>query len=396
MSFPYIKKIIVNDCFTYQNFTINASTSDNSFKHIILTGKNGSGKTTILDRICFLLKSIRTGSNIKSNIETLGERLKTHPENERLKKEYKDWNDVNLIFTADQANYLSANVYEFILSYFRYDRKVQLSNVETVTQETNFTTHIAKNPPSEDFIKTFKQYLVNKKVYQALDLMDKSNPKTNQTDIFFNKLTQILRDIFHDKQLALEFQKENFEFFLKISDERKVTFNQLPAGFSAYLSIIIDLLMRIDMIRKQKQNFSYEPAGFVLIDEPETHLHLKMQEEILPFITQLFPNLQLIVATHSPAIISSLANAVVYDLTTQEKADESIVGSSYSDLMITHFGLDNEFSSIADKILYEAEEAVAQKDIQKLKQILIDNEPQLTPSLKLEIESRIIEIESYL
>ena len=53
MSFPYIKQIKVNNCHTYKDFKIPAAELSN-FKHIIITGRNASGKTTILNRIAFL------------------------------------------------------------------------------------------------------------------------------------------------------------------------------------------------------------------------------------------------------------------------------------------------------------------------------------------------------
>ena len=45
--FPYITSIYVNDCYTYQNFNIDLI-KHQPFSHLILTGKNGSGKSTIL------------------------------------------------------------------------------------------------------------------------------------------------------------------------------------------------------------------------------------------------------------------------------------------------------------------------------------------------------------
>ena len=54
---------------------------------------------------------------------------------------------------------------------------------------------------------------------------------------------------------------------------------------------------------------------------------------------------------HSPAVISSIKNATIYDLSTQKTVADWVVGSSYSELMMVHFGLDNEFSNIADEII---------------------------------------------
>src|SRR5690606_10255153 len=240
----------------------------------------------------------------------------------------------------------------------------------------------------------FKQYLVNKKVYEAFDFMNKKNDDINQNQVFFENLTQILQNIFEDKELKLEFKQENFEFYIILKDQRRITFNHLSEGFSAFLSVVMDLIIRTDLIRKERNDFNFQPHGIVLIDEPETHLHLSMQYDILPLISNLFPNIQLIIATHSPAIISSLKNAIIFDLTSKEEVADWVLGSSYSELMVSHFGLDNEYSNIADKIILEANEAVKTKNIDKLNTILINSEKYLTPSLRLEIESHIINLKS--
>ena len=49
----------------------------------------------------------------------------------------------------------------------------------------------------------------------------------------------------------------------------------------------------------------------MLIDEPENHLQPSMQREFLLALTEAFPNCNFIVATHSPFIVSSAADATV-------------------------------------------------------------------------------------
>jgi predicted ATP-binding protein involved in virulence len=74
--FPYIKSIHVNDCFAYQNFDIDLPPLNGKpFSHLILTGKNGSGKTTILESIeaAFMIKELgltlkEALKNIQTNI----------------------------------------------------------------------------------------------------------------------------------------------------------------------------------------------------------------------------------------------------------------------------------------------------------------------------------------
>jgi hypothetical protein len=186
-----------------------------------------------------------------------------------------------------------------------------------------------------------------------------------------------------------------------LSDGREITFNVLSEGFSALLSVIMDILMRVDLIRKIKNDYTFDPPGIVLIDEPETHLHLEMQYQVLPLLTKLFPNIQFIAATHSPAVISSITNATVYDLSSQMTRKDEVAGSSFSELMVTHFGLDNEFSPVADKLIADVNqvlnEARTSKNTnearEKLQHILTENKEVLTPSLKLEIEAAILQLE---
>lgn len=55
---------------------------------------------------------------------------------------------------------------------------------------------------------------------------------------------------------------------------------------------------------------SPEKGAVFVADEPELSLHLEWQRKILPAIQSLSPNIQIIVATHSPAIIPSGAKQI--------------------------------------------------------------------------------------
>ena len=66
----------------------------------------------------------------------------------------------------------------------------------------------------------------------------------------------------------------------------------------------------------------YEKSAIVMIDEIETHLHVELQKRVLPFLAQMFPNVQFIVATHSPFVMTSLKNAIVYDLEKNERLEK--------------------------------------------------------------------------
>ena len=71
-----------------------------------------------------------------------------------------------------------------------------------------------------------------------------------------------------------------------------------------------------------KNVMAYDLEGIVLIDELETHLHIDLQKKVLPFLMAFFPKIQFIVTTHSPFVLSSVKNAIVYDLERQLRVED--------------------------------------------------------------------------
>ena len=406
--FPYIKSLHVNDCYTYKDFDIELH-DYKPFSHLILTGKNGSGKSTILRSLNSHIVSWRSGNDPANQVNSYKYHLEqenpAYDPHETLRRGYLSemflFEIVNPSYKVAPGQLWLQNRKQFVYSYFRAKREIKTKSVETVTQESEFMNMLVAGDSSDNFIQQFKQYLVNKKVEQAFYQLEKQHDKSSLIDSFFNVLTTSFRYIFEDKKLELIFQRENFEFFIKLSDDRQLTFDVLSEGFSALLSILMDLFMRVDLIRKQVGDYSYDPCGIVLIDEPETHLHLQLQEQVLPLLTSLFPNIQFIAATHSPAVIASIKNATIFDLTTKEtRISEETAGRSYSDLMVSHFDLTNEYSNIADTIIAQVDRAVAEygDNPDRLREVLQPiydaNSAYLSPTLKVKFELLMAEQEA--
>lgn len=86
-----------------------------------------------------------------------------------------------------------------------------------------------------------------------------------------------------------------------------VNFDSLSGGLHAILDISFQIFLA-----------SLEWSFFaVTFDEPENHLHPSMQAEILPRLVEAFPRAQFIVATHSPVVINSVENSSVYALSKE-------------------------------------------------------------------------------
>jgi predicted ATP-binding protein involved in virulence len=85
------------------------------------------------------------------------------------------------------------------------------------------------------------------------------------------------------------------------SDNREVTFEHLPQGFKRLISIVFDISYRAFIL-----NGDVVPSGIVLIDEIDLHLHPSLEQEVLQRFKRTFPQIQFIVTTHSPLVLTNL------------------------------------------------------------------------------------------
>lgn len=89
--------------------------------------------------------------------------------------------------------------------------------------------------------------------------------------------------------------------------------------------------------------------GIVLIDEIETHLHLELQKNIMPFLTAIFPNIQFIVTSHSPFILNSIRNVVIYDLEKNLLVENGLDNVPYDGIVEGYFGADKLSDALKQK-----------------------------------------------
>lgn len=80
--------------------------------------------------------------------------------------------------------------------------------------------------------------------------------------------------------------------------------SKLSAGYQSILFMILDIAYRLAVLNPVCKNLS-DITGIILIDEIDLHLHPKWQWNVLDALNNILPNVQFIIATHSPIVISS-------------------------------------------------------------------------------------------
>ncbi len=92
-------------------------------------------------------------------------------------------------------------------------------------------------------------------------------------------------------------------------------------GKSVLLAMVGDIARRLAIANPSLEN-PLHGSGVILIDEIELHLHPSWQRRIISSLTDIFPNCQFIVTTHSPQVVSHVKPERVYVL---EKAENGII-----------------------------------------------------------------------
>ena len=80
---------------------------------------------------------------------------------------------------------------------------------------------------------------------------------------------------------------------------------QLSDGYRNLLALVLDFARRLAQANPNWPN-PLEAPGILLIDEIELHLHPRWQQTVIPSLRSVFPNTQLIVSTHSPAVLTTV------------------------------------------------------------------------------------------
>ena len=354
----YIKNIHINKVRHLKDINIPLEKED--YPHLMITGKNGSGKTSLLNAIANHIERIANDrykyfeeykskikyfenelEKYKSKIEYFENELKVNPQNilsiEQRLQYYKNqyelfFGEVTVAFEDVDSLIRKYQDGNFIIAFYEAHRTIKnlQESINPTKPELQDKWGI-KQTSTQEFLK----FLAHLKVQEALARNEKLEKDANQIREWFVNFERLLGEIFQDKDLQLYFNYKDYSFKI-LTKGKEFKFTELSDGFAAVLDIVVDLILK--MQHKNQLTRAYECEGIVLVDEIETHLHLELQKVIMPLLTKIFPHIQFIVTTHSPFVLSSLSNAVAFDLEHQEII-EDLTEYSYESLAEGYFGV---------------------------------------------------------
>lgn len=345
----YITNIHIDKLYHLSDFDI--PIADDAAPHLILTGRNGSGKTITLNAIADFLdkvindtslnflgysKSIENGKGkISQHLQGTPEYIELQLSLERLKKLHDNlFGKINVDFGEDCGfinKYAEGN---FIIAFYEAARKTEIEEPKNPTKpELQAKTEVRTLMTNQ-----LLNFLSDLKIQEALARNEQQVTDADKIRSWFVDFESVLKNLFEDSELKLHFNYRDYTFYIETRG-KSFKFTELSDGFSAIIDIIADLILK--MQKKDTLVMDYLKPGIVLIDEIETHLHLQLQKIVLPLLTGLFPNIQFIVTTHSPFVLSSLSDATAFDMEHRQTI-ANLSDYSYQALTEGYFGVSSD------------------------------------------------------
>lgn len=260
MAETFITKIQIDRSRNIDNFSIPLDSAIR--KHLIITGKNGSGKTSLLNDLNLFLGKVEDGfyRHYESQIvhlTNLRERKKyisslqidnqfELQQNEQKIRDTEMWflafGEVKIDFTNTNDIWQKAMSGEYLIAFFDAKRQTNL----TIPSGINKVEIKKKYRIQENANTQFIQYIVNLKADRSFAKDDGEMDVVEKIDKWFARFEESLKEIFDSPDLQLKFDRKNYNFDLIEKDKLPFSLNTLSSGYSAIISIVTELILRME------------------------------------------------------------------------------------------------------------------------------------------------------
>ena len=364
---------------------------------IIITGENGTGKTIALDAIRALFygylknieRDITSSDNFlieinislfqQFNLEISG---KTKNSQDRISTNNSDFSN---LFTGVASKYKDNFVINYWTSKLSND-KFEIKNIEA--------------PETKDFLKdSLSGIHLNTDVTKLITFFDylSDSKDDNEKKVgvkVYNIIKQIIDQSITDGALS---HVSRIKLQPKISIKGKeISLDKLSSGNLYIIQRFISLLKQMYAVHINHGvpiGEINQIRGLILIDEAENHLHPKWQKVFLNNLLKIFPNLQIIITTHSPFIVSSVENARIFvctsetDYSTIKEETDFYTNKPIEEILMSPLFNTNNFNAEISELISKRKEAITSHDMVTADEIetkLLDINPEYFNYLKID------------
>lgn len=302
----------------------------------VLIGDNGSGKTSILEAISKTLSNITNEILKGSN----GKELLKSDVNNAPEKEYADVKTVfgygiglrsvegklSVAKTGKYPSYLEdlKRIGRLWLSVDRF-HEINLPCFAHYSDKRN-CHEVVEYTRKEDRFDGYREAFDDPKAFGYfmawyIRLQRKVRSDVSLSKFHLTSVDAVICSSLNMTQIYVDTSTGEEVIWFKTENGADVRFEQMSAGQKALTALLGDIARRLILLNPKLDN-PLEGQGIVLIDEIELHLHPKWQQGVLLNLQKSFPNIQFIVTTHSPQVLSTVDKSSIRKFTTNERGED--------------------------------------------------------------------------
>lgn len=311
------------DVFDVERFFETKHSTSNFLNHLSKSAKNQMAMElyTYLTNVNKMKQKIRSLNQDFLEKHAYVENLDIHNLEALIIKEYKDacFDDIQ---TINQVLLTALNVAIDVQTKSGPEEfKEQLSAIDLYQNKDRLIVALSSKDDSEN-LSTSKPYiyvqnreLKNRLVDFLKEIKNLEDAKNLVQNFLIGRIFNIiLQQLNSNSSVVTRFNTLTNTFNEFLIDDKKLSVNldqveiqvkgdshsldDLSSGERHILTLLVCIL------------FKAKNKDFLFIDEPEISLNLLWQERLLPLLTELVPNTQIIVASHSPFIVNDRSDCL--------------------------------------------------------------------------------------
>ncbi|NJL12049.1 MAG: AAA family ATPase [Microscillaceae bacterium] len=299
----------------------------------IVIGSNGTGKTAILEALTVAIGSFFLGVDYAETRHIRPEDIRVlnseYDINEQFPVEIEAWGELNgqplqwkreLTGPKNKTTYVNAmnikQVAKEMQDQIRAGENIDLPviayySTERLWKERPDTTTLSSSRLQDGYYNGLKATSNNKfftKWFEKEEMVVLQQKKDSAGLYVVRKTVSNCIDDCEN----LYFDYNRKELVMELRDGRKLPFRYLSDGVRNMLAMVADIAFRCAILNPHLRDEAAEKAhGVVLVDELDLHLHPSWQKRVVRSLKESFPNVQFIVTTHSPLILSSVQDRII-------------------------------------------------------------------------------------
>ncbi len=307
-------------------------------KMTVLAGVNGVGKTAIIEAIALVLRHLvqpeskepveyapgkfgtevpttrtfdvregRSQARVDATIELLGRTTTCGVTLERVEPDTPPGvATVELDRSLLDAQAVFAKLLEqselvplFAIGYYRDERTIEALNPARTQEEPFRLQRRQAYAEAFDGYSEFLKWLLARESYENEIIRDDPQARDGQLEAVRQAIGQGMP---HLKNLRV---RRTAQKITVTKDRVDLDVAELAPGEKTVMLLFADIARRLAMAALTPLN-RLEAEGIILIDELELHLHPAWQRMVPEKLPQVFPNVQFVVTTHSPQVLSAI------------------------------------------------------------------------------------------